>query len=72
MLETRQNMKQKSLPKMEEIRGHFATSSQDGSRGGFGEDLGRIWEGFCKALEGCREDFKWNLGRFSIEISKDF
>ena len=58
--------------KMREIRGHFATLSQDASRGGFGEDLGRIWGGFCKDLEGFREDFEWNLGRISIEFSKDF
>ena len=58
--------------KMEKNRGHFATLSQDGSREGFGKDLGRIWGGFCKDLERFREDFQWNLGRFSIEISKDF
>ena len=46
--------------------------SQDASRGGFGEDLGRILGGFCKDLEGFREDFNCNVGRFLIEISKDF
>ena len=28
--------------KIKEIHGHFATLSQDASRGGFGEDLERI------------------------------
>ena len=30
--------------KIREIRGHFATLSQDASRGGLGEDLGRIFK----------------------------
>ena len=43
--------------KTKEIRGHFATLSQDASRGGFGEDLERILGGFCKDLGGFRKDF---------------
>ena len=40
--------------KMEEFRGHFATPSQEPSRGGFGNDSGwiwgRFWEGFGKTF----------------------
>ena len=32
--------------KMKEFRGHFATSAQEPSRGGFGEGFGWIFEGF--------------------------
>ena len=31
---------------MKEFREHFATASQEPSRGGFGEDSGWIWGGF--------------------------
>ena len=31
---------------MNEFRGHFATPSQEPSRGGFGDGSGWIWEGF--------------------------
>ena len=34
------------VTKMKEFREHFATASQEPSRGGFGEDSGWIWGGF--------------------------
>ena len=46
---------------MEEIRAHFVILSQDGSKEGFGEDLGRFLM-----------NSKWDLGKISIEISKVF
>ena len=43
-------------PKMEtkmiEFRGHFATPSQEPSRGGFGEGSGWIWGGFWEGFGG--------------------
>ena len=35
-------------------------------------DWGRILGGFCTDLGGFKDDFEWDLGRFSIEFSKDF
>ena len=55
---------------MKEIRRHFATLSQDASRGGFGEDLGRILEGF--PVPGCpRGGFGEDLGRILGGFCKD-
>ena len=46
---------------MEEIRAHFVIQSQNGSKEGFGEDLGRFLM-----------NSTWDLGMISIEISKVF
>ena len=71
--------------KMREIRGHFATLSQDASRGGFGEDLkdfGRVscprmppGEGLGRIWKGFWEGFVriWeDLGRILHEIGEGF
>ena len=42
--------------KMIEFRGHFATSAQDPSRGGFGEGFGWIFRGFWDGFGGIQED----------------
>ena len=38
--------------KIKEIRGKFATSSQEPPRGGFGKDFAWIWGGFWRDLRG--------------------
>ena len=43
--------------KMIEFRGHFATPSQEPSRGGFGEGSGWIWGGFWESFRGIPDDF---------------
>ena len=42
--------------KINEFRGHFATPSQEASRGGFGEGPGWIWEGFWEGFVRIWED----------------
>ena len=40
--------------KMEEFREHFATASQEPSRGGFGDGSEWIWEGFRRVWNDLR------------------
>ena len=43
--------------KMEQFHGHFATPSQEPSRGGFGDGSGWIWERFLEGFGGIWDDF---------------
>ena len=53
---------------MEEFRGHFATPSQEPSRGGFGEASGWIWGGFWEGFGWIWDDF----GRILNEMLEGF
>ena len=54
--------------KMKEFRGHFATPSQEPSRGGFGEGFGWILGGFWEGFGWIWEDF----GRILNELWEGF
>ena len=58
--------------KMEEIRGHFAILSQDGSRGGFGEDLGRNFGVLAKLLGTIRATYvSGKFGKPNLPLGKN-